>query len=294
MKIVRTAQALSQWRSACPDDVGFVPTMGGLHEGHLALFAKARTRHHVVVASIYVNPLQFGPQEDFGAYPRTEAADAKKLEDAGVDALFLPSDAEVYPHGRAQQTQVRVPRLSEDLCGRYRPGHFEGVTTVVARLFGLVRPRAAYFGKKDYQQWRIIERMVVDLGLTVEVVGMETVRMTDGLALSTRNQYLSPEGCQKASGLYATLSAGVGLVRSGVSPSEVEKTCHDQLASLGFVPDYVAIRRAFDLAIPTPEDQDLVILAAARLQGTRLIDNQEFSRPLRADGGNLQSSRKPG
>ena len=291
---MRTAQALSQWRAACSDDIGFVPTMGGLHEGHMALVAKARACHQFVLASVYVNPLQFGPQEDFGAYPRTEAADATRLEGAGVDTVFFPSDAEIYPRGRAQQTQVRVPALSEDLCGRYRPGHFEGVTTVVARLLGLVRPRAAYFGKKDYQQWRIIERMVADLGLGVEVVGMETVRAADGLAQSTRNQYLSPEERQKAAGLYATLRAGVALTCSGMAPLEVEKTCRDRLDSLEFVPDYVAVRRAFDLAAPTPEDQDLVILAAARLRATRLIDNQEFSRPLHADDGRLQSLRKPG
>lgn len=268
--------------------------MGGLHDGHLSLVAKARARHSLVVASVYVNPLQFGPQEDFSAYPRTESADAARLEEAGVDVVFFPTDIEIYPHGRAQQTQVRVPGLSEDLCGRFRPGHFEGVTTVVARLFGLVRPRAAYFGKKDYQQWRLIERMVADLNLGVEVVGMETVRTADGLAQSTRNQYLGPEDRQKAAGLYATLTAGVALVCSGRAPAEVEKICHDRLESLEFVPDYVAVRRAFDLAAPRLEDQDLVILAAARLRGTRLIDNQEFSRSLAADGGRLQSRRKPG
>ncbi len=294
MKIVGTVEALSQWRAAGPDDVGFVPTMGGLHEGHLALVAMARARHPLVVASVYVNPLQFGPQEDFGAYPRTEAADAKKLEEAGVDVLFFPSDAEIYPRGRAQQTRVCVPGLSEDLCGRSRPGHFEGVTTVVARLFGLVRPRAAYFGKKDYQQWRLVQRMVADLGLGVEVVGRETVRAADGLAHSTRNQYLSPEARQKASGLYATLKTGAALACSGMAPTEVEKTCHERLGYLGFVPDYVAVRRASDLAVPAPEDQDLVILAAARLETTRLIDNLELSRPLRADGGSLQSPPKPG
>lgn len=294
MKILSTVEALSQWRAAGPDDVGFVPTMGGLHEGHLALVAMARARHPLVVASIYVNPLQFGPHEDFGAYPRTETVDAKKLEEAGVDALFFPSDAEIYPRGRAQQTRVCVPTLSEDLCGRYRPGHFEGVATVVARLFGLVRPRAAYFGKKDYQQWRIIQRMVADIGLGVEVVGQETVRAADGLAHSTRNQYLSPEARQKAPGLYTTLKAGAALACSGMTPTEVEKTCHERLGSLGFVADYVAVRRAFDLAVPTPEDQDLVILAAARLQATRLIDNLEFKRPSRTDGGSLQSPPKPG
>lgn len=294
MKVVRTAQALSQWRAGCPDDIGFVPTMGGLHDGHMALVANARARHPLVVASVYVNPLQFGPQEDFSAYPRTEAADAARLEEAGVDLVFFPTDTEIYPRGRAQQTQVRVPGLSEDLCGRHRPGHFEGVTTVVARLFGLVHPRAAYFGKKDYQQWRIIERMAADLRLGIEVVGMETVRTADGLAQSTRNQYLSSEERQKAVGLYATLRAGVALACSGREPSEVEKACCDRLDSLGFVPDYVAIRRAFDLVAPTPEDHDLVILAAARLQATRLIDNQEFDRPLHADGGRLQSFCKPG
>ncbi|HUW98126.1 MAG TPA: pantoate--beta-alanine ligase [Acidiferrobacter sp.] len=294
MKTVTTARELSALRASWPDDVGFVPTMGGLHEGHLALVAKARVSHRVVVVSIYVNPLQFGPNEDFGAYPRTQEADAARLAKAGVDAVFLPTDEEIYPRGRAAQTQVWIPGLSDDLCGQSRPGHFQGVATVVARLFGLVRPQAGYFGKKDYQQWRIIERMVADLGLPLAVVGVDTMREADGLAKSTRNQYLTAAERARAPGLYEVLIKGAQLAASGEPPGDVEKGCVERLRALRFVPDYVAIRRARDLAPPSDEDDQWVILGAARLGVTRLIDNWEFSRIRHHDDGTLHQAAKAG
>ena len=208
MIIARTLAEWLAYRTQAQDDIGFVPTMGGLHDGHMALVRKAREDHALVVASVYVNPLQFGPREDFAAYPRTAGADCVRLAQAGADAAFLPADDAIYPRGRDLQTQVRVPGLSEDLCGRYRPGHFAGVTTVVARLLGLVRPQACYMGKKDYQQWRIVARMVADLGLPVTVVGIDTVREADGLALSTRNAYLTAAERARAPGLYETLTQG--------------------------------------------------------------------------------------
>ena len=278
MITIRTLAELVTQRASWPEDVGFVPTMGGLHEGHMALIRRAREDHDVVVASVYVNPLQFGPQEDFAAYPRTEDADCAKLAQASADAVLLPSDAVIYPRGRERQTQVHVPGLSEDLCGRRRPGHFAGVTTVVARLLGLVRPRACYMGKKDYQQWRIVMRMVEDLGLATTIVGVDTVRENDGLALSTRNTYLTPAERSRAPGLYETLTEGAGQVVAGAVLTDVEAACMGRLKALGFAPDYVAVRCADDLSVPSVTDSDLVILAAARLGRTRLIDNREFRR----------------
>ncbi len=278
MITIRTLAELAAQRARWPQDVGFIPTMGGLHEGHMALVRRAREAHEVVVASVYVNPLQFGPAEDFAAYPRTEDVDCDKLAQASVDAVFLPTDAAIYPRGRESQTQVRVPGLSEDLCGRYRPGHFEGVTTVVARLLGLVQPRACYMGKKDYQQWRIVARMVEDLGLPTTIVGVDTVREESGLALSTRNAYLAEAQRSQAPDLYQILTEGAERVVAGVALDHVEAACMERLKALGFAPDYVAVRRAGDLAIPQAADSELVILAAARLGRTRLIDNREFRR----------------
>lgn len=279
MKTLISEWDLQTWRSLQgTEDIGFVPTMGGLHEGHLALVAQARARHARVVASIYVNPLQFGPQEDFAAYPRTPEADLACLLEAGVDAVFLPTDSAIYPQGRERHTQVWVPGLSEGLCGHFRPGHFQGVTTVVARLFGLVRPRTAYFGKKDYQQWRVIERMTADLAFSMAVVGIDTVRETDGLAKSTRNQYLSAADRARAGGLYQVLLEGARAAIDCQSFEEIEKQALRHLEGRGFSPEYVAIRRADDLATASLQDEHLVILGAARLGATRLIDNWEFSR----------------
>lgn len=294
MKTVRTVGELDALQAEWGGEVGFVPTMGGLHDGHIALVDAARARHRAVVVSVYVNPLQFGPHEDFTKYPRTEEVDAARLAAAGAHVLFMPSEDQIYPRGRKRQTQVYVPELSDDLCGHFRPGHFQGVATVVARLLGLVRPTACYLGKKDYQQWRLIELMVADLGLATTIVGVPILRESDGLAMSTRNRYLSDQHRVLAPILYQTLTDGAARVAIGEAPHAVEQACMARLLGQGFAPDYVAVRRTADLAPPAPADRDLVILAAAHLGATRLIDNQEFHRPSVPDQGSLQDGPKTG
>jgi len=294
VKTLRTVAELAAWRASAGLDVGFVPTMGGLHEGHEALMEVARRAHACVIASIYVNPKQFGPEEDFSQYPRTEERDLERLAQASVDAVFLPREEDMYPRGRDQQTEVFVPGLSDELCGVWRPGHFRGVTTVVARLLGLVSPRACYLGKKDYQQWRLIERMAADLALPVAIVGVPTVREADGLALSTRNRYLRPDERKIAAFLYQTLQAGRAEIWAGLPLPTVEEGCMARLRQVGFGPEYVAIRRADDLQGVSADDRQLVILAAARLAATRLIDNLELERSVALDGGDLQYGRKTG
>ena len=260
--------------------VAFVPTLGNLHAGHARLFADARRNADAVVASIYVNPLQFGANEDYAAYPRTPAEDREALLGANVDVLFMPGDTDVYPRGAAAQTSVEVPGLSEILCGRFRPGHFRGVTTVVNRLFNLVAPDVAIFGKKDYQQWLIVRLMVADLGLPVEIVGADTVRETDGLALSSRNRYLSAAEREQAPVLYRTLQDVAQRMQDGAARASAEAAALEALRQNGFRPDYVSVRRAADLTEPSPADRNLVALAAAWLGRTRLIDNVEFDRPI--------------
>ncbi|MDA8361071.1 MAG: pantoate--beta-alanine ligase [Gammaproteobacteria bacterium] len=294
MKIITSAVELQAARRAWTGDVGFVPTMGGLHRGHAALFAHARTRHRHVVASVYVNPLQFGPREDFSAYPRTFEADQALLEASGVDIAFFPTPDAIYPAGPARQTEVRVPGLSDDLCGRYRPGHFTGVTTVVARLFGLVQPTVAYFGKKDYQQWRLIEQMVRDLAWSIAVIGVDTVREADGLALSTRNRYLNADQRARAPLLAELLRTAAVAIQAGDDIPAVERTVLEQLRGAGFVPDYVSVRRQSDLGLPQETDDALVILAAAHLGEARLIDNREFSRLGLAESAALHEAEKAG
>ena len=256
--------------------VALVPTMGNLHEGHLRLMHEARHHAQVVVASIYVNPLQFGKNEDFNSYPRTPGHDKVSLLSARVDVLFKPTETEMYPRGAAAQTFIEVPGLSDELCGAFRPGHFRGMTTAVYRLFNLVKPDVALFGKKDYQQWLLIRLMAADLGVPVEIIGVDIVREPDGLALSSRNQYLTPAERQMAPRLYQTL-CGVRdrILQAGVTPA-AEDSAMAELKAHGFKPDYVAIRRQQDLAKPSAEDRRLVALAAAWLGRTRLIDNLEF------------------
>jgi len=257
--------------------IALVPTMGNLHAGHIHLMQEARQHAQAVVASIYVNPLQFGPNEDFDAYPRTPGHDKVALLAAGVSVVFMPSDSVMYPRGRSAQTVIEVPGLSEDLCGAFRPGHFRGVTTAVHRLLTLVAPDVAIFGKKDYQQLMLIRLMVADLGIPVEIVGVDTVREPDGLALSSRNTYLSASERQTAPQLYETLGAlRDRVLRHGSLTKEAEEAAMESLQSHGFRPDYVSVRRQSDLAVPQPEDRRLVVLAAAWLGRTRLIDNVEF------------------
>ena len=270
-------QALAALRAA-GKRLAFVPTMGNLHAGHRHLMETARRHADAVVASIYVNPLQFGPQEDFSAYPRTYGADRTVLEAAGVELLFYPDDAVMYPRGREASTRVEVPGVSDILCGVSRPGHFSGVATVVHRLFRLVAPDVALFGKKDYQQLLVIRLMAADFGLPIEIVGVDTVREPDGLALSSRNAYLTPAERRVAPRLYATLQAAAGQIRDGAVAADsgrIEADAATALAAAGLRPDYVGIRRQQDLAAPGPGDRQLVVLAAAWLGRARLIDNLE-------------------
>ena len=262
--------------------IAFVPTMGNLHAGHRHLLEQARRHADVVVASIYVNPLQFGPQEDFSAYPRTPEQDHAVLEAASVELLFLPDDSAIYPRGRERSTRVEVPELGDILCGAARPGHFRGVATVVHRLFQMVMPDVSLFGKKDYQQLLIIRLMTSDFGLPIEIIGVDTVREVDGLAMSSRNGYLTAAERQIAPALYATLRAlAAQIARSSPASQDVmacEEQAIGQLTAAGLRPEYVSVRRQQDLALPAANDCKLVILAAAWLGRTRLIDNLELER----------------
>ncbi|UHD17313.1 pantoate--beta-alanine ligase [Thiocapsa bogorovii] len=260
------------WRAA-GERVAFVPTMGNLHAGHMSLIAEARTHAPRVVASIFVNPMQFGPAEDLDAYPRTLAHDRERLEAAGCDLLFAPGVATVYPRGSEAQTRVEVPGLSDILCGESRPGHFRGVATVVCKLFNMVQPDVALFGEKDFQQLLVIRRMVEDLAMPVEIVGVPTVRESDGLAMSSRNGYLSSSDRARAPALRRILEAARQSLLAGSGAAAVEREAEDALRKAGLAPDYVQVRAAEDLRPATEADRDLVILAAAYLGRARLIDN---------------------
>jgi pantoate--beta-alanine ligase len=255
--------------------VALVPTMGNLHDGHIALMRQARGHGKSVVASIFVNRLQFRPGEDFEKYPRTFQADCEMLEAAGVDHLFAPAEDEMYP--RPQTYHVEPPADQAGILdGEFRPGHFRGVATVVMKLFQIVRPDAALFGKKDYQQLMVIRNMVTDLNLAMDVVAGETVRAPDGLALSSRNGYLTGTERAEAPRLFRTLTKVVEQLHAGNPDREaLERQATAELASAGWSPDYVAIRKKIDLQLPTAHDSGLVVLAAARLGSTRLIDNLE-------------------
>jgi pantoate--beta-alanine ligase len=270
---------IAEWRRA-GKRIAFVPTLGNLHAGHLRLVQVAREYADAVVVSIYVNPLQFGPSEDLAAYPRTPGEDRAALEGARTDLLFMPGDGEMYPGGPEAMTRVEVPGLSDILCGASRPGHFRGVATVVNRLFNLVGPDVAVFGKKDYQQLLVIRRMVSDLGMPVEVVGVDTVREPDGLALSSRNGYLSGTERRVAPRLYAALQLmRERMLEAGETGAALVPQAVAGLARDGFKVDYLSIRRQADLAEPMPGERRLVILAAAWLGRTRLIDNIEVELP---------------
>ena len=256
--------------------VALVPTMGNLHAGHLSLVRIARSHAGCVVASVFVNPLQFGPSEDYSRYPRTLNQDRRLLATEGVAAIFAPDVAEMYGDGSAEPTTVEVPGLSAILEGESRPGHFAGVATVVAKLFNIVQPDIAIFGEKDFQQLAVIRRMVRDLCLPVEVIGAPIVRDADGLALSSRNQYLSPEQRRIAPGLHRALEeARRRIVAGDHAWGPIETDACAALGREGFVPDYVAVRRVADLLPPAEADEagELVVLGAARLGLTRLIDN---------------------
>lgn len=262
---------VSQWRSQ-QQTIAFVPTMGNLHAGHVRLMQEARKHAARVVASIFVNPLQFNDPADFARYPRTLDADAAALRAAGVDLLFTPQAAELYPPGDV--TRVHVAGLSEILCGAFRPGHFVGMSTIVCKLFNIVQADVALFGLKDFQQFKIIQRMVVDLAMPIAVVGIDTVREADGLAMSSRNGYLSAEERARAPVLYRALCKARDALRAGEKELRaVEAQAMQALQNSGFKPEYFSVRRAADLAEADTNDNDRVILAAAWLGKARLIDN---------------------
>lgn len=272
MQVLTTVEALAQWRGQGHGTLGLVPTMGNLHAGHIALVEAARTACQRVVVSVFVNPTQFGPNEDYDSYPRTFEADRAALEQAGADAVFAPSVEQMYPHGDSATT-VHVAGITDMLCGTRRPGHFDGVATVVTKLFNLVRPARAFFGEKDYQQLAMIRRMVDDLCLGVDVQGVPTVRERDGLALSSRNQYLNAEQRRRAPTLAAALDDTIERLAAGERDFRaLEARGWARLADAGFEPEYYEIRGA-DLAPPTDATRAFRVLAAARLGSARLIDN---------------------
>lgn len=255
--------------------VVFVPTMGNLHAGHISLMKQARAHGDTVVASIFVNRLQFGPNEDFDKYPRTFQADCEKLAAAGVDVLFAPTEADLYPE--PQEYTVEPPAIQNILDGEFRPGHFRGVATVVLKLFNIVQPQAAVFGKKDYQQLMVIRNMTRQLALPIDIIGGETVRAEDGLALSSRNGYLSGTERAEAPRLYRLLNEIRAAIRGGRTDYAVlENEAISGLTVAGWKTDYVAVRQQSDLSLPKGVDAPLVVLAASRLGNTRLIDNIEI------------------
>lgn len=274
MDIITSVRSLRERLRLEPDNV-FVPTMGNLHAGHIKLIQIAKQRAACTVVSIFVNRLQFGPKEDFERYPRTLQADSQKMQEVGVDIVFAPAESEIYPE--AQTFLVEPSDLQHILEGAYRPGHFRGVATVVLKLFNMVAPQTAIFGKKDYQQYVVLRDMVKQLALPVEIIPAETVRAEDGLALSSRNAYLSPAERTEAPRLYRVLCEVRAALLAG--QRDYAKLEAQALAQFGekWVPDYVAIRRQSDLQLPSSADLDLVVLGAALLGRPRLIDNVEVT-----------------
>ncbi|MFK5971483.1 MAG: pantoate--beta-alanine ligase [Candidatus Marithrix sp.] len=255
------------------NDAALVPTMGNLHVGHLSLVKKAKSVAEQVIVSIFVNPLQFGPTEDFATYPRTFEQDCEQLEQIGVDLVFAPKITDIYPNGMETSTHVQVPTLSNILCGTSRPIFFKGIITIVNILFNIVRPDKALFGEKDYQQLFLIKRMVKDLFMPIEIIGMPIVRETDGLAMSSRNNYLTTKQRVIAPILFQTIDNVKQKLKTGERDfAKLEQQAIIKLITAGFEPDYFKVYRA-NLTIPAPENDDLIILVAANLGTTRLIDN---------------------
>ncbi|GEA12857.1 pantoate--beta-alanine ligase [Alteromonas sp. KUL49] len=277
MQVVSSISALrsliGQWKND-GNSVGFVPTMGNLHDGHLSLVKQAKDNTQKVIVSIFVNPMQFGENEDLDAYPRTLDQDKAKLTDVGADAVFLPSVEDMYPGGLKQQTFVEVPDISHVLCGASRPGHFRGVATVVTKLFNMVQPDAAFFGEKDFQQLQVIRTMVQDLSMPIAIHGVPTAREDSGLAMSSRNGYLSKEERLVAPELFAAMSGlGESLKKGEYLFTELAQNTARRLNEAGFVTDYVKIVNTKTLQPAVVGDKSVVILVAAYLGTTRLIDN---------------------
>jgi len=275
MDIIHSVADLRARLQREPNNV-FVPTMGNLHDGHIQLINIAKPRAACTVVSIFVNRLQFGPREDFDRYPRTFDADCSRLRDAGVNVVFAPDEKQIYPE---PQTYVVEPSdLQYLLEGAHRPGHFRGVATVVLKLFNLVMPHSAIFGKKDYQQYIVLRDMVHQFALPIEIIPAETVRAPDGLALSSRNSYLSPEERREAPRLYQVLNKVRAEIEAGARDFQrLDQEAMTELTRHGWQPDYVAVRRQADLRQPSERDRELVVLAAARLGRPRLIDNVEIA-----------------
>lgn len=277
MEIIQDKQTLQEllegWRHH-NDHVALVPTMGNLHDGHLSLVDLAREHAERVIVTVYVNPTQFGEEEDIDEYPRTMERDTRRLKKIGADVLFAPDDDTIYPFGIEEATVVSVPGLTQNFCGASRPGHFDGVTSVIARLFALMQPDVAVFGQKDYQQQLIIRHMTEDLSLPIRIITAPTVREDDGLAKSSRNQYLSDEERTVAPKLFQVLDAiGHDLQNGKRDFEELEKRAAKELKAASFQPEYVAVRRAQNLAPPDRDCDEIVVLAAAVLGKARLIDN---------------------
>ena len=263
--------------------IALVPTMGNLHAGHISLLQRAREIADRTVVSIFVNPIQFGQGEDYERYPSTLEEDKRKLAAAGLDLLFAPNLTELYPGGTEEDTRITVPQLSDILCGEFRPGHFSGVATVVAKLLINVQPDFALFGEKDYQQLLVIRRLVHDLLIPVRVIGMPIVRESDGLAMSSRNSYLDEQQRSTATVIQRTLSESAARLRErDATIAEVEADGIRTLESAGMQPEYLSVRHRETLAVPNDDDCELVILAAAWLGEARLIDNVQFDRAPRA------------
>jgi len=264
---------LVEWHQV-GESVALVPTMGNLHKGHLSLVQLAAEHAERVVVSVFVNPTQFGPDEDFAQYPRTPEKDARLLKRAGVDVLFMPDVDEVYPNGAEDATEVSVPAISDILCGAHRPGHFDGVASVVLRLFNMVSPNIAVFGQKDYQQLVILRKMASDLHLPVKILAGQTHRDDSGLAMSSRNQYLTDEELEIAPLLYQTLTDAKDKLLAGEQDvATIQSAAIEQLSAGGFGPDYFEIRKAGDLSPVTEPKGNMVIVTAAMLGKARLIDN---------------------
>ncbi|MCE9782162.1 pantoate--beta-alanine ligase [Shewanella algae] len=276
-KIDEIRARVREWRQK-GETVAFVPTMGNLHQGHVSLILEAARRADHVVASIFVNPLQFGKNEDLDAYPRTLGADQQKLTEAGCELLFTPTPELIYPKGLDTQTFVEVPGISDELCGASRPGHFRGVATIVCKLFNIVQPDIALFGRKDYQQLLVIKTMVTDLSLPIEVIGVETVREDSGLALSSRNGYLTEAEKALAPKLKASMDKLAEAIVLGQNIDQAISNAKEFLRAAGLEPDYLEVREASSLKPVSSDDKSLVILAAAYLGKARLIDNMTLSR----------------
>ena len=275
MEVLRTIPALRE-RLRCETGIAFVPTMGNLHQGHLELMRVARQHAGCVVASLFVNRLQFGQGEDFDRYPRTFNEDCEKLGKAGVDVLFAPEESELYPV--LQEVTVNLPPIAEELCGASRPGHFRGMATVVLKLFNIVQPHYAVFGKKDCQQLHLVRKMVSQLDLPISIVAGETVREADGLAMSSRNRYLTGAERLEAPRLHRNLEkVKIALIAGERNFRRIESEARQDLANRGWKVDYLEVREAESLEKPGPSAKNLIVLGAAWLGKTRLIDNLEVA-----------------